>query len=107
MKLRVAAMVATSCAASLSLAEGTNYMDAFTPPVVLSGIDVVEYQYLDDSAPGVYGSRDFQYQWTRADMTDSKLLMPDTNFTFYFKNQANLDTFSSNPAQYAPQYGGY
>ena len=100
-----AAAVLATFFADVALA--SDYMKSFTPPVVLGGIDVVEYQFLNETDAGVFGSKEFQFQLLRTDISDAKLLMPDTNFTFYFKNQENLDLFASNPTQYAPQYGGY
>jgi YHS domain-containing protein len=58
--------------------------------VAIAGADPVAY-----FTEGAYvpGSAEFTHEWSGA--------------TWQFASAANRDTFASNPAQYAPQYGGF
>lgn len=58
--------------------------------VAIAGADPVAY-----FTEGAYvpGSAEFVFEWSGA--------------TWQFANAANRDEFASNPAQYAPQYGGF
>ncbi|RZM76092.1 YHS domain-containing (seleno)protein [Leptolyngbya iicbica] len=58
--------------------------------VAIAGADPVAY-----FTEGAYvpGSTEFTYEWSGA--------------TWQFASAENRDTFASNPAQYAPQYGGF
>jgi YHS domain-containing protein len=61
-----------------------------TDGVAIHGYDPVSY--FTENKP-VEGSKQFAYSWMGTE--------------WHFKNQANLDTFKSDPAKYAPQFGGY
>lgn len=74
---------------------------------VLFGYDVVEYFSLNDGDEGVMGTEDYQYDLLTTDMSDNENPMDDTNYTFYFKDQANLDLFAADPWKYAPKWGGF
>ncbi len=58
--------------------------------VAMRGYDVVSY--FTDKKP-VQGSADYKFEYKGS--------------TFHFSSQANLDSFSAKPEQYAPQYGGF
>ena len=58
--------------------------------VAMRGYDVVSY--FTDKKP-VQGSADLKFEYKGS--------------TFYFSSQANLDSFTASPEQYAPQYGGF
>lgn len=58
--------------------------------LALKGFDPVAY--FSEGKP-VKGSSQFTYQWMGA--------------TWQFASQQSRDAFAANPAQYAPQYGGY
>ena len=58
--------------------------------VAVKGYDAVAY--FTDGKP-VPGSKDFEFQWMDA--------------TWRFASAEHLQTFKSDPAKYAPQYGGY
>jgi YHS domain-containing protein len=58
--------------------------------VAIRGYDPVAY--FTEQKP-VRGSEQFRYSWMGA--------------TWLFASAANRDQFAANPAQYAPQYGGY
>ena len=87
----MAAVVATACAAKpRDSGQGTN-VDRKSRAAF--GADVVAYYSLDTDSRFVAGDSDFAYEWKGA--------------TWLFSSQENLDTFKSDPDQYAPQYGGY
>lgn len=65
--------------------------------LVLRGYDVVEYHNLAKSAKGVPGNDIYKYVFPNE----------GANYTFYFKNQANLDKFRSDPERYLPRFGGF
>ena len=83
----------TMCAAALfsvtSYAADPIYTGLFSKKAV-GGYDTVSY--FSGNAP-VKGSEEFQTQWRGA--------------KWYFSSKENLDAFTANPVQYAPQYGGY
>ena len=85
--------------AVIAVAAVTAASDKVVP--VLNGYDVVEYFSLGPRDHGVKGNANFSGV--------IKSLVGDTyeNYTFYFKNQTNLDLFNSDPWGYAPQWGGY
>jgi YHS domain-containing protein len=56
----------------------------------IRGYDPVAY-FLDGKA--VKGDKNFKFHWKDAD--------------WYFSSKQNLNLFTKNPEQYAPQYGGY
>lgn len=58
--------------------------------IAVDGSDVVAY-FMQSAL--LQGSVEFSYDWNGA--------------TWYFANANNRDTFATNPAAYAPQYGGY
>lgn len=59
----------------------------------IKGADAVAYFSLKEGDKYVKGSDEFTHEWNGA--------------TWKFSSQENLDKFSANPEQYAPQYGGY
>ena len=65
--------------------------------LVLKGYDVVEYRYLPATAGGVQGNPEYSYVYPNG----------GGNYTFHFKDQANLDRFATNPEKYIPQFGGF
>ena len=65
------------------------YIESFSG-VAIRGADPVAY-FTEGKA--VTGSGEFEYEWNEA--------------TWRFSSQENLDLFTANPEQYAPQYGGY
>lgn len=81
-------------AALLSLFAGTalagKVNTGFFGNTAVKGYDVVSY-FTENKA--VKGSKSFQTEWMGAD--------------WRFSSQANLDAFTANPEQYAPQYGGF
>jgi YHS domain-containing protein len=58
--------------------------------IAIKGYDPVAY--FTQGKP-VQGKKEFSHQWNSA--------------TWLFGNKMHLDKFKSNPARYAPQYGGY
>lgn len=58
--------------------------------VAIKGYDVVAY-FKDHAA--IAGIQQYNYSWQGTE--------------WHFKNQANLDSFKTNPNKYAPQFGGY
>ena len=58
--------------------------------LAVQGYDVISYRTNDKP---VVGSADFTAEFEGA--------------TYRFANQANLDTFNTDPARYAPAYGGF
>ena len=58
--------------------------------LAIEGYDAVAY-FKDSQA--VKGSKDFEYEWMDA--------------TWRFSSAENLASFTADPDQYAPQYGGY
>ncbi|MEL6686785.1 MAG: YHS domain-containing (seleno)protein [Pseudomonadota bacterium] len=58
--------------------------------LAVQGYDVISYRTNDKP---VVGSADFSTEFEGA--------------TYRFANQANLDTFNTDPAHYAPAYGGF
>jgi len=65
--------------------------------VVWEGHDVVQYHFIDSTAPGELGSSDF-----------TSILTSDYgSFEFHFKNSDNKALFDAEPTKYAPKYGGY
>jgi YHS domain-containing protein len=56
----------------------------------IRGYDPVAY-FLDGKA--VKGDKNYKFHWKDAD--------------WYFSSKQNLNLFTKNPEQYAPQYGGY
>ena len=80
-------------------------LQATTP--VLYGYDVVEYFSLDASASGVKGSEAFAANLTVGDHSNATIKMDTTNFTFFFKDDTNLQKFQEDPWKYAPQWGGF
>jgi len=63
---------------------------AFFSDVAVSGYDAVAY-FTDNKA--IKGDSDFSAEYQDA--------------TWYFSSQKNRDLFNADPAQYAPQFGGY
>lgn len=63
----------------------------FLSSTAVQGYDTVSY-FQGDGVP-VEGAEEFSTEWRGA--------------TWYFSSAENLTTFSANPEQYAPQYGGY
>ena len=74
---------------------------------VAYGYDVVEYFSLKPSGTGVRGSPDFRADVLATDKSTALNKMLDTNYTFWFKDEANRDTFVANPRKYAPRWGGF
>lgn len=62
----------------------------WTSNLAIRGYDPVAY-FLEDKA--VEGRSSFEYEWKEA--------------TWRFSNAENMNLFTSNPEDYAPQYGGY
>lgn len=73
--------------------------------VAIEGYDPVEYFNLNASDDGVLGDSQWSYDFT-TDVGNGSKPLP-ANYTFYFKNSANRDTFIANPWQYIPAYGGF
>jgi YHS domain-containing protein len=69
-------------------AQSTNYFN--TKGVAIQGYDPVAY--FKQNAP-VKGDKKFVYKWEGSD--------------WYFASQENLDAFKTDPARYAPQFGGF
>eukprot|EP00656_Telonema_subtile_P051764 TRINITY_DN704_c0_g1_i10.p1 TRINITY_DN704_c0_g1~~TRINITY_DN704_c0_g1_i10.p1 ORF type:complete len:107 (+),score=27.22 TRINITY_DN704_c0_g1_i10:139-459(+) len=69
---------------------------------VLSGYDVVEYKSLGSTAQGVQGSSEYA-----CDLTTYDHGSVIGNYTFYFKDGANLNKFKQNPLEFVPAYGGF
>lgn len=65
--------------------------------LVLQGYDVVEYHKLAKDAKGVIGLTTYKYPYHNG----------GGKYMFYFKDQANLDTFTADPEYYLPQFGGF
>lgn len=85
--LGTATFIATPPAAALA-GEDATYTARFSDTAV-GGYDAVSY-FLGE---GVEGSKDFATEYQGAE--------------YRFANAENLATFEADPAQYAPQYGGY
>ena len=69
---------------------------------------IVRVKYFDNMAGALRGYDAVAY------FNEAKALKGNAAFVFnwsgsnwYFKDQANLDTFKISPQKYAPQYGGY
>jgi hypothetical protein len=73
----------------------------------LRGYDVVEYFSLPASASGVAGSSDFSFDLLMTDAGTASPKMTPSNYTFLFKDAANLATFKANPFKYTPKWGGF
>ena len=58
--------------------------------IAIKGYDPVAY--FTEGKP-VQGNKEFSQQWNNA--------------TWFFDNKEHLEMFKSDPARYAPQYGGY
>jgi YHS domain-containing protein len=58
--------------------------------IAINGFDPVSYFNADRPAKG---TEEFEYTWK--------------DVTYQFSSKDNLELFKSNPAKYAPQYGGY
>jgi hypothetical protein len=78
--------------------------------VALYGYDVVEYFSLPASASGVVGSASFAHDVVGVDKSSggaSGQKMTPTNYTFHFKDAANLRAFQADPWRYLPRWGGF
>ena len=90
-RLIVAAIVATALAAPLAVAdEHGSKWNVDEQGVVLGGYDVVSY-FTADTA--VHGSAKHSTEYD--------------GVTFHFSSAENLTAFRSDPAKYAPRFGGY
>jgi YHS domain-containing protein len=65
--------------------------------LVLKGYDLVEYHHLPKSAKGVKGLAEHKYVFNNN----------GAEYTFYFINNENLETFTSNVKKYLPHFGGF
>lgn len=72
---------------------------------VIYGYDVVEYFSLDPSDAGVQGQEQYRFDLT-TDVGGGTKRLP-ANYTFYFKDADNRDTFIADPWKYVPAYGGF
>lgn len=84
--LAAAAVLAWSAAASAGTSVNTGYFGG----VAIEGYDTVAY-FTDGQAKK--GSEEFAYDWLGA--------------TWLFANAEHRDLFATQPAKYAPQYGGH
>ena len=89
--------------AALSTLVGSAVLAGGQP--VLGGYDVVEFFSLPADGNGVKGSKEFNA--TLQTKVSSKGAAATSDYTFYFKDAANLKLFNADPWKYAPQYGGY
>ncbi len=70
--------------------QSQNLVNVNAKGVILDGYDVVAFQTDKEATPGHY---EFQHEYNAA--------------VYYFSSAKNLKTFKSDPAKYAPQYGGF
>jgi len=108
MSLGVVAVVAvvagrqTRRSMMLATMESTVEASVESSDPALLGVDVVAYRYLDEGADPVFGTSDYTHTVESRDKTEAVF-----STTFWFSSEANRDLFASDPAKYAPRYGGF
>lgn len=70
--------------------------------VALHGVDVVAFRFLNEGDDPVFGNSEYSLALETTDVDGGSFVT-----TFLFSSSMNRDLFKSNPAYYAPRFGGF